>query len=109
MAIWQGIERGIKAAIPPAVLLAIAAYFGWNATQGDHGLKAYSHQQEQLVLVKQELARVTAEAAMWEHRVAGLRSNRLDPDALDEKSRKLLNLADPADIVVQYGPGKQAF
>jgi hypothetical protein len=33
----------------------------------------------------------------------------VDPDTLDERSRAMLNLADPADIVVPYGPGKDLF
>ncbi len=45
----------------------------------------------------------------WERRVAGLRGNHVDPDSLDERARAMLNLADPADIVVQYAAKDKLF
>ena len=39
---------------------------------------------------------------MWERRVSGLRSNRVDGDTLDERSRAMLNLAEPTDVIVPY-------
>jgi cell division protein FtsB len=109
MSIGREIKRRAKAAVPSVVLLAIAAYFGWSATQGDRGLQAYARQQDQLRLAQTELTRVDTEVANWERRVAGLRTTRLDPDTLDERARAMLNLADPADIVVMYGQGKKLF
>jgi cell division protein FtsB len=47
-----------------------------------------------------ELAEVKAERASWERRVALLRSDRLDPDMLDERARSLLGLADPRDLTL---------
>jgi hypothetical protein len=38
-----------------------------------------------------------------------LRTQRLDPDTLDERARAMLNLADPNDVVVMYGSGKRLF
>ena len=109
MSIGREIKRRVKSIVPSFVLLAVAAYFGWSATQGDHGLKAYARQQDQLRLAQGELVRTNSEVDSWERRVAALRSNRLDPDALDERARAMLNLADPADIVVMYGQGKKLF
>ena len=34
---------------------------------------------------------------------------RIDPDALDERARAMLNVADPADLVLPYGPGRRLF
>jgi hypothetical protein len=39
----------------------------------------------------------------------GLHTSRLDPDTLDQQARAMLNLADPNDVVVMYGPGKKLF
>ncbi len=91
------------------MLLAVAGYFGWSATQGDHGLQAFARQQDQLRLAQVELAHVNAEMDMWERRVTGLRNSRLDPDTLDERARAMLNLADPSEVVVMYGQGKKLF
>ena len=109
MAFWRGVKRRAKAAVPPVVLFAIAGYFGWSATQGDHGLQAFARQQDQLRLAQAELSRVNADVDIWDRRVAGLRTSRLDPDTLDERARAMLNLADPAEIVVMYGQGKKLF
>ena len=109
MSVWRDIKKRVKSAIPPLVLLGVAGYFGWSATQGDHGLQAFARQQDQLRLAQNEVARVNAEVEMWERRVSGLRNSRLDPDTLDERARAMLNLADPAEVVVMYGQGKKLF
>jgi len=109
MAIGREIKRRCKSAIPPLVFLALVGYFGWSATQGNRGLQAYAIRQDQLRQVQADLAKTAAEEAVWQRRVVGLRTSRLDPDSLDERSRAMLNLADPADVVVMYGPGKQLF
>ncbi len=103
------LRQQAKAAIAPTVFLGLVGYFGWNATQGERGSQAFALRQDQLRVVQSDLARVTAERDMWERRVAGLRTQRLDPDTLDERARAMLNVADPADIVVPYGVGKRLF
>lgn len=109
MSIGREIKRRAKLGIPPVLLLAVAAYFGWSATQGPRGLQSYVRQQDQLRLAQQELAAADASVDSWERRVAGLRSSHLDGDTLDERARAMLNLADPADIVVMYPHGKPLF
>ncbi len=103
------IRRALQAMVPPTLFLALVAYFLWNATQGDRGLQAYAIRQEQLKTVQAEFDRVLQDQAGWDRRVAALRSQRLDPDMLDERARAMLNLADPGDIVVPYAQGKRLF
>ena len=109
MSIGREIKRRAKASIPSVVLLAVATYFGWSATQGDHGLKKFAEQQDQLVLAKADLAQANSDLDVWERRVTGLRSSHLDSDSLDERARQMLNLANPTDIVVKYPAGKNLF
>ncbi|HTW26089.1 MAG TPA: septum formation initiator family protein [Acetobacteraceae bacterium] len=109
MTVGRWIRRKVKAAIPPVIFLSLVAYFGWNATQGDRGLNAYAQRLQQYSLAQSEQARAEAEQAVWERRVASLRTSHLDTDALDERVRAMLNLADPNDIVVPYGEGKRLF
>jgi cell division protein FtsB len=103
------VKRRIKLAIPPAIFLALTAYFGWNATQGDRGLKEYAKRQQDLVAAQADLASAQAEQDEWSRRVASLSTNHLDLDSLDERARAMLNLADPNDIVVPYGQGKKLY
>jgi cell division protein FtsB len=103
MSFARAVKRRLKAAVAPTVFLALVGYFGWNAMQGDRGLKAAAAREQDLAVAQAELASAEAEQAVWERRVGGLRTDRLDIDALDERARAVLNLADPADIVVPYG------
>ena len=105
----RSVKNGLRAMILPALFMSLVAYFLWNATQGDRGLQAYAFRQEQLRSVQADLAKAQTDQAGWERRVSELRSQHLDPDMLDERARSMLNLADPADIVVPYGPGKKLF
>ena len=109
MSLGREIRKRTKAAIPSVILFAVAGYFGWSATQGDHGLQAYAGKQDQLRLARLELSHVNAEMEIWERRVAGLRTSRLDSDTLEERARAMLNLADPTEVVVMYGQGKKLF
>ncbi len=109
MAFGREVKRRAKAAVAPLIFLALVGYFGWNATQGNRGLVAYAQRQDLLAQAKADQARVQAERDAWERRVAGLRANHLDADTLDERARMMLNLADPADIVVRYNPQDRLF
>jgi cell division protein FtsB len=109
MGLGRAIKRQAKAAVPPLVFLLLVTYFLWNATQGERGLKAYAIRQTDMVNARAELARTQADLDGWERRVAALRGNRLDLDALDERVRAMLNLSDPADVIVLYGEGKKLF
>ncbi len=102
-------KRRLRAAVAPLIFLSLVGYFGWNATQGEHGLVAYAQRQEQLAEAQADQARVLAERDAWERRVAGLRRRHIDADALDERARAMLNLADPSDIIVPYGPSDRLF
>ncbi|GAN63791.1 FtsB family cell division protein [Acetobacter indonesiensis] len=102
MQIGRIIRRTVRAVVPPLVFLGIAGYFGWNATQGDHGMKAYKQQLVLLDQAKQAQQDSLAEQAAWRRRVNGLHEQSLDKDTLDERARAMLNLADKNDIVVPY-------
>jgi cell division protein FtsB len=95
--------------IAPVLFMSLTGYFAWNATRGDHGLRAYAMRQHQLVTARAEQDAAEAERDAWEIRVAGLRANHIDPDTLDERSRAMLNLADPNDVVVPYGQAAKLF
>jgi cell division protein FtsB len=50
------------------------------------------------------LSRLKAERQVWEHRVTLLRSDRIDPDMLDERVRAMLDYVDPHDIALLLRP-----
>ena len=79
---------------------AFIGYFGVNAFTGNHGLRAQIDLDQQMTAMQEELRQVKAERAVWERRVALLRSDRLDPDMLDERARSLLGYVDPRDLTL---------
>jgi cell division protein FtsB len=78
----------------------VIGYFGVNAYTGNHGLRAQQDLDEQLVMLTGELGRLKQERADWERTVKLLRSNSIDPDMLDERSRAMLNYLDPRDLTL---------
>lgn len=82
-----------------AVALLIG-YFGVNAYTGNHGLRAQKDLDQQIAQSSGELAGLKAERVNWDRRVSLLRSNRLDPDILDERARALLDYVDPRELVL---------
>jgi cell division protein FtsB len=77
----------------------IVGYFGVNAYTGKYGLNARQELDQEIVALTSELARLKAERAEGEQRVALLRSSGIDPDMLDERVRYQLDYANPRDLI----------
>jgi cell division protein FtsB len=103
------VKQRAKAAIAPLIFLSLAGYFSWNAVQGHRGLVAYAQRQELLAQAQADQSRVQAERDAWARRVAGLRSQHINADTLDERARAMLNLADPTDVIVPYAAQDRLF
>lgn len=104
MQIFRAIRRLVRAVVPPAVFLGLALYFGYNALQGDHGIKAYKQQLKLLDQAVQAKKDADDEQIVWKRRIGSLNERALDADMLDERSRAMLNLARNGDTVIPYGP-----
>jgi cell division protein FtsB len=78
----------------------LIGYFGINAYSGNRGLKAQQDIDQQIVSLTAELERLQFERARWERRVALLQSDKLDPDMLDESTRRLLDYTDPNELTL---------
>lgn len=94
------IKKFLRAMIWPTLLIGLIAYAGVNAMRGSRGLRA---QAADRVLYQQALAlqsRIDAKRDFWQTRVDALRDNNIQADMLNERSRAVLNLANPDDLVV---------
>ena len=78
---------------------AMVGYFGVNAYTGKYGLNAQQELDQEIIALTSELARLKRERAEGEQRVSLLRSDRVDPDMLDERARYQLDYANPHDLV----------
>jgi cell division protein FtsB len=82
-----------------AMAAAMVVYFGVNAYTGKYGLNARQELDQEIIALTSELARLKQERADGEQRVSLLRSDRVDPDMLDERARYQLDYANPRDLV----------
>jgi len=82
-----------------AIAAAMISYFGVNAYTGRYGLNARQELDQEIIALTAKLARLKHERAQEEHRVSLLRSDRVDPDMLDERARYQLDYVNPHDLV----------
>ena len=76
------------------------SYFGFHAFSGDHGIQAQHQYDQQKQELTAELADLHAQRVALERRVSLMKASALDPDLLEEKSRQMLGLVHPDDVVV---------
>ncbi len=82
---------------------ALIGYFGVNAWIGDHGLKAKQHLDQTYAELSAELEQLKQERAAWQRRVSLLKAESIDPDALDERARRMLNHLHPNEVTMMLG------
>ena len=93
--------RAILSALGLYVMAALLiGYFGVNAFSGNHGIKAKQDIDQQITSLSAELTHLQVERGQWERRIALLKSNRIDPDMLDERARALLDYTHPNDLTL---------
>lgn len=95
------LKNCLRAALPPALFIAITVYFGWNAIHGARGLLAQDVERAELAQAQLAFASIDGQRQEWETRIADLNSQSIGPDMLDDQARQVLNLAEPNDLVVQ--------
>ncbi len=87
-----------------AIAIAAIGYFGVNAYTGKYGLTARQELDQDIVSLTSELARLHKERERMEQRVSLLRSDRIDPDMLDERARVQLDYVDPRELIKMIKP-----
>jgi cell division protein FtsB len=97
----RAFKNRLRAMIPPVIFLGITWYFAWNAMHGTRGLEAQRVQVAELAKAEAEFTAIDAQRAEWETRIATLNGESVARDMLDSEARLVLNLADPADLVVE--------
>jgi cell division protein FtsB len=86
--------------------LCLLAFFGWH---GFHGPRSFANQasiEAEVARLEGELAKVSAERAARDSRVALLRPESIDPDLLDEMARRSLGYVEEGEIVLEIAPAK---
>lgn len=98
------VRRRVRSVLMPLGLYAVSAlvvgYFVQQAESGNRGLVAKRALKIQAYGLNQELVAVRADRAIWEHRVALLRSDQIDRDLLEERARVMLGRVHANDVVI---------
>ena len=100
MTVFREIRRRARQVAPQVLLASTLAYFGYHAVEGDRGVLARVRLDQDLAAAREVRATLGAERALLDHRVALLRPDGLDPDLLEERARRVLNLGYPGDFVI---------
>jgi cell division protein FtsB len=98
------VRRRVRAVLMPLGLYAVSGlvvgYFVHQAESGNRGLEAKRALKIQARALNQELTAAKANRAIWEHRVALLRSEQIDRDLLEERARVMLGRVHANDVVI---------
>jgi len=100
MKMRNDVRQRLRHVLGPLTGAALIAYFGYHAVQGDRGLLAWWSLRYEIEKADYELAAVTAEKKIIEHRVSLLRPESLDRDMLEERARAMLGVVHKDDLIV---------
>ncbi len=100
MIISLEIRKRAKAGAGPILGILAVAYFSYHLIEGDRGLFAYLKLQHEIDRAEALYQLTENEKQALEKRVALLRPENLDIDMLEERSRDVLGLAHPDEIVI---------
>ncbi len=84
----------------PLFVLALVAYFGFHAVQGERGILAWHRMKADLAHADAREIELAAKRERLIRRVTQLQPESLDPDMIEEQARLLLNYGHPLDRVI---------
>ncbi|CAA7612050.1 septum formation initiator [Magnetospirillum moscoviense] len=94
------LARRLRPVIGPVIGACAVAYFAYHTVEGDRGVLAWVRLKNEILDAEMQLAKVTTERQVLEHRVLLLRPDHLDPDMLEERARAMLNMGREDEMVV---------
>ncbi len=80
--------------------ISVVTYFCYHMISGERGIIAYFKLNNEISAVQNELESVRAERINLEHKANLLKSNSLDLDLLEERSKEVLGYAKAQETLV---------
>jgi cell division protein FtsB len=93
-------RRRIQQILGPFFAAALVGYFAYYTVEGERGLFALTRLQAEAMRSEASLADLTNQRKALELKVTSLRSESLDLDRLDERTRALLNASRPDELII---------
>ena len=84
----------------PLGAFAVMAYFGYHSFNGDYGIWARDRMNREAIGLEADLANLKAERMALQERAKLLRPDSLDPDMIDERARRNLNVLKSDELVI---------
>ena len=84
--------------------LGLLGFFAWHGFEGPRGFRFNEKLKSQSAQLTEGLAAIQEQRISFEHRVALLRPESVDPDMLDEMARETLDVAKPSELIVLDSP-----
>lgn len=100
MSILKDIRWRFNFIIGPVFGILLFSYFIYHSIQGHHGLLAWHQLELRIDEAEKTFSLLDEKKMSLESRVKMLRPDSLDPDMLEEQSRKLLYFSHKDDIIV---------
>ncbi len=91
----------------PLGSIAVIAYFGYHSFNGDYGIWSRDRMQREALRLEGELADIKAQRAALAQRAQLLRPESLDPDMIDERARRNLDVLHPDELVINFAALQQ--
>ncbi|SHF89484.1 Cell division protein FtsB [Kaistia soli DSM 19436] len=92
----------------PLGAIAVMAYFGYHSFNGDYGIWSRDRMRREAIGLEAELASLKAERLALQERAKLLRPESLDPDMIDERARRNLNVLKSDELVIDLAAARQA-
>jgi len=93
----------LRMLLVPAGSLAVLGYFVYHSFNGDYGIWSRERMEAEAVRLEAELAALQKERTALAFRANLLRPESLDPDMVDERARRNLNVLHPDELMIDLG------
>ncbi len=107
MIAMRALRRRARFFVGPIFGIALTGYFAYHLVEGDRGLRAWVHLNQEVRTASANLEAVRAQRTALDLKVSNFRPDHVDPDLLDERIRATLNLVAPDDIVIMQPDGRR--
>lgn len=91
----------------PLFSIAVIGYFGYHSFNGDYGIWSRDRMQREAIGLEAELAALKAQRQALAKRASLLRPESLDPDMVDERARRNLDVLRPDELVINFAALQQ--
>ncbi len=100
MGLLDEIHLRARHIVGPVLCLVLVGYFAYHLVNGERGFIALLQLDQQIQEAKANAAILAKERTAVDSRVTLMRPDQLDPDMLEERTRLMLSVGHPDEVVI---------